>query len=115
MVSFDDEVPVSHPNGRVCKEFILARQVVESSHIINIPKMKTHGLMTYTGAVKNLFGCIPGTLKARMHLRFQSAEEFSLMLLDSPAAVRPYQFLTRLLPWTATDRPTAGPANSAPS
>lgn len=89
VVSFDDEVPVSHPNGRVCKEFILARQVVESSHIINIPKMKTHGLMTYTGAVKNLFGCIPGTLKARMHLRFQSAEEFSLMLLDLIAAVRP--------------------------
>lgn len=82
LVPFDDEVAVKHPTGAVCKEFIIARPVVEAASLVNVAKMKTHGFMTYTGAVKNLYGCIPGTRKAALHLRFQEPSDFCRMLLD---------------------------------
>lgn len=89
VVPFDEEVLVKHPSGTVCKEFELARAVVEAGSIVNVAKMKTHGFMTYTGALKNLFGCIPGTKKAKMHLRFQEPQDFCRMLLDIYRLVNP--------------------------
>jgi uncharacterized protein (DUF362 family) len=32
----------------------------EVDFVVSAAKLKTHGMMTYTGAVKNLFGVIPG-------------------------------------------------------
>ncbi len=89
VVPFDDEVTVKHPSGKVCKEFVLARQAVEAGAIINLAKLKTHGFMVYTGAVKNMFGCIPGTKKARMHLRYQQPSDFRIMLLDILTLLKP--------------------------
>lgn len=89
VVSFEEETQARFSGGRVCKEFTFSRHVTEASSIVNVAKMKTHGFMTYTGAVKNLFGCIPGTKKAKMHLRFQEPWEFGLMLLDIAMAVKP--------------------------
>lgn len=89
VVPFNEEVSVKHPEGAVCKEFILARPVAEAASLVNVAKMKTHGFMTYTGAVKNLYGCIPGTNKAALHLRYQEPSEFCLMLLDLYRLVGP--------------------------
>ncbi|MEZ4550547.1 MAG: DUF362 domain-containing protein [Desulfobacterales bacterium] len=36
--------------------------------ILNLPKFKTHGITYITGAVKLLFGAIPGVEKSKMHL-----------------------------------------------
>ena len=51
-------------------------------NIINVPKMKTHTLTTVTLAVKNLFGCIPGMEKKRIHSIASTAKGFSQCLLD---------------------------------
>lgn len=51
------------PNaGRVCplKGFYFPQQVVEADLIVSMPKMKTHHWVGYTGALKNLYGVIPG-------------------------------------------------------
>jgi uncharacterized protein (DUF362 family)/Pyruvate/2-oxoacid:ferredoxin oxidoreductase delta subunit len=89
VVAFDREVTVKHPAGAVCKEFVLAREVSDAAAIVNVAKMKTHGFMAYTGAVKNLFGCIPGTRKASMHLHYPGTREFCVMLLDLLSLVKP--------------------------
>ena len=68
--------------GKIVKDFILPSKLNEIDAIINLPKLKTHGFLTYTGAVKNLFGLIPGLQKASYHLRLTKKEEFSTMLLD---------------------------------
>ena len=47
-----------------------------------VPKFKTHGFMMFTGAVKNLFGCIPGLEKATYHLRVPDRDDFGSMLVD---------------------------------
>lgn len=50
--------------------------------IVNIPKLKSHSLTYLTGAVKNLFGAIPGTKKAQMHMKVPNPIEFCEYLLD---------------------------------
>lgn len=89
IVPFEDGVSVKHPAGHICKEFILARPVLEAGSLINVAKMKTHGFMTYTGAVKNLFGCISGLQKMKMHLRYNDPDAFSQMLLDLLTLIKP--------------------------
>src|SRR6056297_331119 len=75
--------------GKINKSFQLASYLEDADVIINLPKLKTHGLTMYTGAVKNLFGCIPGILKAEYHLRMQSVYDFSRMLNDLALLVKP--------------------------
>jgi uncharacterized protein (DUF362 family)/NAD-dependent dihydropyrimidine dehydrogenase PreA subunit len=70
-------------------DYYIARPVVEADLVINLPKLKTHGLVLYTGAVKNLFGVIPGTRKREVHYRAPSVEDFSQALADVLELVRP--------------------------
>jgi len=42
------------------KGFHFPQQVIEADLIVSMPKMKTHHWVGYTGALKNLYGVIPG-------------------------------------------------------
>jgi len=84
-----DSKKYDYKEGKINKSFQLASYLEEADFIINLPKLKTHGLTMYTGGVKNLFGCIPGVLKAEYHLRMQSVHDFSRMLNDLAALVAP--------------------------
>jgi uncharacterized protein (DUF362 family)/Pyruvate/2-oxoacid:ferredoxin oxidoreductase delta subunit len=74
------QVEVSSP----CLSHMLTvlKCAAESDLIVTVGKIKTHGLTKYTGAVKNLFGLIPGTLKVDYHARFPKIEDFCLGLMD---------------------------------
>ncbi|MFA5852386.1 MAG: DUF362 domain-containing protein, partial [Spirochaetales bacterium] len=74
--------PRSAPLAKLVKSFTLASVLDECDFIVNLPKLKTHRLMTYTGAIKNLFGLIPGLGKSGMHLRFADKGKFGTMLVD---------------------------------
>ncbi|MGM5488815.1 MAG: DUF362 domain-containing protein [Nanobdellota archaeon] len=76
-------------NGRILKEFHLTAQLDSFDVIINLPKLKTHAFTTYTGAVKNLYGLVPGKLKAYQHVKIQQACDFWDMLLDIYDFVKP--------------------------
>jgi uncharacterized protein (DUF362 family) len=56
---------------------------------VDVAKLKTHAMTGLSGAVKNMFGAIPGLLKPEMHCRFPQKEDFSAMLVDLCEAVRP--------------------------
>ena len=43
-----------------------------------------------SGAVKNMFGVVPGLMKPELHCRFPDTKEFSEMLVDLCEAVRPH-------------------------
>ncbi|MGD0169011.1 MAG: DUF362 domain-containing protein [Smithella sp.] len=64
------------------KSIDISRAFFDVDYIINMPKLKTHGFTHYTGAVKNLFGTMPGLSKAQMHMKAPSQMEFSEFLLD---------------------------------
>jgi uncharacterized protein (DUF362 family)/NAD-dependent dihydropyrimidine dehydrogenase PreA subunit len=64
------------------RDYFIARPLLEADLVIDLPKLKTHVLTLYTGAVKNLFGAIPGRRKRELHLRAPGIEEFSAVLVD---------------------------------
>jgi uncharacterized protein (DUF362 family)/Pyruvate/2-oxoacid:ferredoxin oxidoreductase delta subunit len=66
LADLDEAVTVKN-TGRF-QRFEVARAAIEADAIINLPKFKTHGMTTLTGAVKNLFGCVPGKRKVQWHL-----------------------------------------------
>ncbi len=75
------------PKGNVKKSFELMELVEEVDGIINLPKLKTHSLTVFTGAVKNLYGLVPGLAKAAYHGQFMKLNDFGRMLLDLERAV----------------------------
>lgn len=86
---FSDIRWAQFPQGQVCRRFPLARQVLRADALISAARLKTHNLTRYTGATKNLYGCIVGTHKAQMHLRYHRIEEFSRMLADLALLLQP--------------------------
>ena len=61
-------------------DFHFEKQLFEVDGIINMAKMKTHSLMLYTGAVKNLYGLIPGLYKSELHKKFPQPKDFANVL-----------------------------------
>lgn len=82
----DREVPVP---GRRLKSLHVISPLLEADLVVNIAKMKSHTLAVYSGAVKNLYGVIPGLLKAEMHFQHQSVESFSDMVVDICDFIKP--------------------------
>lgn len=81
--------PRTNLQGVAVQRFAMASVLDECDLVLNLPKLKTHRLMRYTGAVKNLFGLLPGTAKSGMHLRFPDKKRFGTMLVDLAGAVGP--------------------------
>ncbi|BEP28715.1 DUF362 domain-containing protein [Helicovermis profundi] len=50
--------------------------------VISVSKLKTHAMMKFTGAVKNMFGTIPGIKKAEYHFKMPDVNDFADMLVD---------------------------------
>jgi len=71
------------------KSFVIANGVLASDGVVSLPKLKSHGLTRMTGAVKNQFGCVPGIYKGQYHARVPDVKEFSKLLTDITAFVRP--------------------------
>ena len=84
-----DAVDVPYPEGKIMKAVKTIKPVLEVDKIINIPKIKTHMMTVYSGAVKNLFGVIPGSYKAEYHLRFEDTGDFADVLVDICSFVKP--------------------------
>lgn len=73
---------VSNPDAVEARAFQVTNYLLEADAIINLCKLKTHGLMAYTGACKNLFGAVPGMRKSEYHYRYTTHETFANMLVD---------------------------------
>lgn len=90
LVDFDDVMEVRGSHQGVFRTLEVARAVMDCDLLINLPKLKTHGMTTMTLSVKNLFGCIPGTKKIQWHFRAGiNRHSFAQMLVDLYGIVRP--------------------------
>ncbi len=98
------------PAGKLVKSFVLADVLETCDMVVNLPKLKTHRLMNYTGAMKNLFGLIPGLAKSAMHLRYPDKEQFGTMLVDLALSVVPtFTFMDAIVAMEGE-----GPGNGTP-
>lgn len=87
-VDFSEGLQVDNPTGKVVRNFTIAKAAVEADVLVSVCKLKNHQLMYFTGAMKNLFGCVPGLLKPQFHMRFTDRARFGQMLTDLNAALR---------------------------
>ncbi len=101
---------IDNKDGMFLKKLTVLKPLVESDLIIDIPKLKTHGQMFYTGAVKNMFGAIPGTQKAEYHLRMAQYMDFANTLIDIYLSVKPGLIIMDAI----TAMEGMGPANGTP-
>jgi uncharacterized protein (DUF362 family) len=90
-------IPIVEFNGKryetVSEEFNhlrLSKQAMEADVVINLPKIKSHIQLTMTMGVKNLFGCVPGKMKAWWHMEAgKDANHFGQMLVETARAIAP--------------------------
>ena len=80
-------VEINTPDG-IMEKIYLAKPVFEADFVINLPKFKTHSSAIFTGAVKNVFGMIPGLRKAEYHKIAPNPKEFGQVLLDIHKSVK---------------------------
>ena len=60
----------------------LVKICFEVDLVVNIAKLKTHNLTRITGAVKNLYGLVPGLQKAQWHKVYPKSTTFSNFMTD---------------------------------
>lgn len=89
LADFDNGRVVKHPEALLNKSFVIADGVLNVDGLISLPRLKTHGLMRFTGAVKNQFGCIPGIYKGQFHVKMPDPFDFGTMLVDLNTLIRP--------------------------
>jgi len=71
------------------KQYFIAKIVHEADVVVSISKLKTHSLTLMTGAIKNIFGVIPGIKKAEYHRQAPELHDFASILVDIFEAVKP--------------------------
>ncbi len=65
------------------RRFEVAAAYLQADRVINLPKLKTHEMMTLTCGVKNLFGILVGAAKPAWHLQAGFDRElFARVLLE---------------------------------
>ena len=89
VVPFATPAMTSVPEGGIYRSLELAGEVKGFDAVINLPKLKTHGQMTLTLAVKNLFGAVVGAAKPGWHLRAGDEKAMADLLLDICLTVAP--------------------------
>jgi len=80
---------IVNPDAVAAKDFQVTKYLTDADAVIDLCKVKTHGLMAYTGACKNLFGAVPGMRKSEYHYRYNTHERFANMLVDLCEWVKP--------------------------
>jgi uncharacterized protein (DUF362 family)/Pyruvate/2-oxoacid:ferredoxin oxidoreductase delta subunit len=93
VADFDSGRPVSYKDALLMKKFVVANGVLDSDGLVSLPKLKTHGLVRFTGAVKNQFGCVPGLLKSQYHVKLPDPYDFATMLVDLNTLIKPRLYI----------------------
>lgn len=110
-VSLNEDFSVesaSFPEARSIGTFQYTGWLHSCDCIIGFSKLKSHGMMGMTGAVKNLFGTIPGFTKPEYHARFPEKRAFADMLVDLNEYFRPILSFCDAVECMEGNGPTAG-------
>lgn len=76
--------------GNDFRHLRVSKEAMNADVVINLPKVKSHVQLTLTLGVKNLFGCVPGKMKAWWHMEVgKDVERFGAMLVDTARLLDP--------------------------
>ena len=99
---------VTFPEAKVAHRFSYTAFLEKCDCIIDVCKLKTHGMMSMSCAAKNLFGVIPGTMKPEYHFRYPTYEQFADMIIDLNDYVKPVLSVCDAIVGMEGNGPTAG-------
>jgi len=109
VVDFDSAVHVNKSSTGTFHDLAIARQAAEADVVINLPKLKTHGQMLLTLAIKNMFGVVVGPRKAQWHLKAgRDRDLFARMLVEVYLAAAPRLNIMDAVIAMQGDGPTGG-------
>ncbi len=94
--------------AKVAHRFTYTGYLDTADAIIDVCKFKTHGMMGFSCAAKNLFGVIPGTIKPEYHFRYPSYETFADMIIDLNEYFKPVLSVCDAIVGMEGNGPTAG-------
>jgi len=96
------------PEGKVLKKVTHTAWLDSCDAVITCAKLKTHGMLGMTGAVKNQFGIIPGLMKPEYHSLYPEVETFCDMLIDLNEYLKPRLAIIDGIVGMEGNGPTAG-------
>jgi len=66
-LSEDKLVEVKFQGNTPLKQLFLPKTIIDADAVVDLPLMKTHEFMMFSGAIKNLFGCVPSNRRIFLH------------------------------------------------
>ncbi|MCF6176544.1 MAG: DUF362 domain-containing protein [Victivallaceae bacterium] len=88
-VDFTPRAEYHDEQNLIGKSIELAAIFKDVDVVITLPKLKTHAQMTFTGALKNQFGCVPGLDKAKYHYKLKTRDWLAELMVDINLIVKP--------------------------
>lgn len=107
-LSFDSTGQTVNIGGRVAKTLDILKEALDCECIFSLAKAKTHAMATYSGAVKNLFGLVPGVTKVSYHAKWPESSDFFGMIVDLCEFLKPTFSLIDGVIGMEGEGPTAG-------
>lgn len=96
------------PDGKILKKITVGEYIKDCDKIISVCRLKTHCMTKMTGAVKNMFGTIPGTTKAEYHFNCPDVDNFADCLIDICLNAKPVLSFMDAIVGMEGEGPTAG-------
>lgn len=90
LIPFEKEELVRVDSGlKGLQELYIPKVLLDVDMVINACKLKTHGALRLSGALKNMFGCLPGGYKQKIHMWTRNEFELSEVFLDIHQIIKP--------------------------
>ncbi len=86
----------------------IAKPALDADILVNLPKLKTHGLTILTVACKNLYGCVPGLVKTTYHKKFLDHLNFAKQIVKIAELAKPSLHLVDGIVGMQGNGPSAG-------
>ena len=90
LIAFEEEPLVRISSDIVgLDEIYIPKILLEVDLTINACKLKTHSGLRLSGAIKNMYGCLPGGYKQKIHIWTNNDFELSNVFIDIHKIVKP--------------------------
>ncbi|MBU3913138.1 MAG: DUF362 domain-containing protein [Nanoarchaeota archaeon] len=89
IINFESSEKKDFNLGRKVHRIPLPKILFQVDLVINVAKMKTHGLTLATLCAKNLYGCIPGRLKEQLHKILKTPKDFAKFIVKLERTIKP--------------------------
>ncbi|KXB08801.1 hypothetical protein AKJ56_00250 [candidate division MSBL1 archaeon SCGC-AAA382N08] len=90
LINFDRiECELISVSQGVGEDIPVPKPVLDADIVVSLPKLKTHAFTLFTGAIKNLYGCIPGMKKREYHKLYPNPKRFAEVIVDILQIIKP--------------------------